>query len=231
MYEKILIIEDEPGLLLTLTDRLTSEGFSVYSAKDGASGAAKATNDSFDLIILDIMLPEMNGFDVCREIRARYITTPILFLTARGEVTDKVVGLKLGGDDYLTKPFEMIELLARVEALLRRTRDYAPAGGNEIIRFGTITVDLTKSEVKNNNKVIDLSAQELRLLGYLVKHPDTVVSRQALLDDVWGYDEMPSTRTVDVHIAWLRQKLEVNPHHPRHIITVHKIGYKFVGRH
>ena len=182
------------------------------------------------MIILDIMLPEMNGFDVCREIRSQHINAPILFLTARGEVTDKVVGLKLGGDYYLTKPFEMIELLARVEALLRRTREYQVDINREVIRFDNISIDLEKCELKKDGQIIELSAQEFRLLGYLVQHPDTVFSRQELLDQVWGYEAMHSTRTVDVHVAWLRQKIEKNPHHPAYILTVHKLGYKFVGR-
>lgn len=229
MNEKILIVEDEEGLVLTLSDRLTSEGFLVHTATDGKQGVDKAKGDSFDLIILDIMLPEMNGFDVCREIRSQHINAPILFLTARGEVTDKVVGLKLGGDDYLTKPFEMIELLARVEALLRRTREYQVDIHRELIRFDNISIDLEKCELKKDGQIIELSAQEFRLLGYLVQHPDTVFSRQELLDQVWGYEAMPSTRTVDVHVAWLRQKIETNPHHPNYILTVHKLGYKFVG--
>ncbi len=229
MHEKILIIEDEEGLLLTLRDRLTSEGFKVSVATDGNLGVGLAKSESFDLIILDIMLPELNGFDVCREIRSRHIATPILFLTARGEVTDKVVGLKLGGDDYLTKPFEMIELLARVEALLRRTREYPVISRREMIRFNNISMDLEKCEVRKNGEIIELSAQEFRLLGYLARHPETVLTRQELLDHVWGYEATPSTRTVDVHIAWLRQKIEVNPHHPNHIITVHKLGYKFIA--
>jgi len=230
MNEKILIVEDEEGLVLTLSDRLTSEGFLVHTATDGKQGVDKAKGDSFDLIILDIMLPEMNGFDVCREIRSQHINAPILFLTARGEVTDKVVGLKLGGDDYLTKPFEMIELLARVEALLRRTREYQVDINREVIGFDNISIDLEKCELKKDGQIIELSAQEFRLLGYLVQHPDTVFSRQELLDQVWGYETMPSTRTVDVHVAWLRQKIETNPHHPAYILTVHKLGYKFVGR-
>lgn len=230
MNEKILIVEDEEGLLLTLHDRLTAEGFQVHSATDGTSGVERAVDESFDLIILDIMLPELNGFDACREIRARHIHTPILFLTARGEVTDKVIGLKLGGDDYLTKPFEMIELLARVEALLRRIREYDPVRNQEKIRFANILIDLEKCEIKKQGQILEFSAQEYRLLSFLARHPDTVFSRQDLLDHVWGYEAMPSTRTVDVHIAWLRQKIEENPHHPQHIVTVHKLGYKFANR-
>lgn len=229
MNEKILIVEDEEGLVLTLSDRLTSEGFLVHTATDGEQGIDKAKSDSFDLIILDIMLPEMNGFDVCREIRSQHINTPILFLTARGEVTDKVVGLKLGGDDYLTKPFEMIELLARVEALLRRTREYRVDINRENIRFDNISIDMEKCELKKDGQIIELSAQEFRLLGYMAQHPNTVLSRQELLDQVWGYEAMPSTRTVDVHVAWLRQKIENNPHHPNYILTVHKLGYKFTN--
>jgi len=228
MNEKVLIIEDEPGLRLTLNDRLTSEGYSVQTAIDGKAGVRTAINESFDLILLDVMLPEINGFDVCRDIRQKGILTPILFLTARGEVTDKVVGLKLGGDDYLTKPFEMIELLARIEALLRRTRELETNLRQGMIKFGNIIVNLDTSEVLRGDKSLELSAQEYRLLVFLLNNTNTVLSRRELLDRVWDYESVPSTRTVDVHIAWLRQKIEINPHRPKHIITVHKQGYKFI---
>ncbi len=222
---KVLLIEDEPGLVLTLTDRLQSENFEVTSATDGASGFDLALSQNFDLIVLDVMLPKKNGYDVCRDLRQKNITTPILMLTAKGETIDKVLGLKLGADDYLTKPFEVIELLARIEALLRRS----PASNNsaENFSFGAVAVNLKRAEVTKNNQPIELSAIEFKLLRFLIENRGAVHSRDKLLDEVWGYDAMPTTRTVDVHIAWLRQKLEDNPKYPQFIQTVHGLGYKF----
>jgi len=225
---RVLIVEDEPGLRLTLTDRLGSEGYAVETASDGEAGLACATSGGYDLIVLDVMLPRMNGFDVCREARQRGVTAPILMLTARGQVVDKVVGLKLGADDYLTKPFEAIELMARLEALLRR-RPSAPLPGGDTYRFGDIVVDFRRAEVARGGQAVDLSAREFKLLRHFIEHRGATLSRDALLSDVWGYDEMPLTRTVDVHVAGLRQKLEANPRSPEHILTVHGLGYKFVG--
>jgi two-component system, OmpR family, alkaline phosphatase synthesis response regulator PhoP len=225
---KILLVEDEQGLIITLTDRLESEGFSVQSATDGEKGLELAINNSFDLIILDVMLPKKNGYDVCRDLRQKGIATPILMLTAKGETIDKVLGLKLGADDYLTKPFEVIELLARIEALLRRTPNQSKTN-TEIFKFDDITVDFKRAEVTKNAEIIELSAMEFKLLQYLIKNCGDVHSRDTLLDEVWGYDAMPTTRTVDVHIAWLRQKLEINPKHPIYIQTVHGLGYKFTA--
>ncbi len=227
MKTKILIVEDEPGLVLTLSDRLTSEGYGIQTAQDGNTGLDLAVNESFDLIILDIMLPGKNGFDVCGELRSKGIYTPIIMLTARGQVTDKVVGLKLGADDYLVKPFEMIELLARIEALLRRAGTDSSELKTESYQFGNISLNFRKAEIKKNGELIELSAQEYRLLQFFVENRGATLSRQELLDKVWGYESLPSTRTVDVHVAWLRQKIEVNPKFPQHIITVHKLGYKF----
>lgn len=224
---RILLVEDEEGLILTLTDRLRSEGFEVVSAKDGEAGLDAAVSQSFDLIILDVMLPKKNGYDVCRDLRQSGISTPILMLTAKGETIDKVLGLKLGADDYLTKPFEVIELLARIEALLRRSP--AKANGHSLasVRFGDVAVDFKRATVTKEDSPVELSAMEFKLLQYLIENPGVVHSRDDLLDQVWGYDAMPSTRTVDVHIAWLRQKLEENPRKPRFIQTVHGMGYKF----
>ncbi len=224
---KILLVEDEAGLILTLTDRLRSEGFDVRSATDGERGLSYALAESFDLIILDVMLPKRNGLDVCRDLRQKNVTTPILMLTARGETLDKVLGLKLGADDYLTKPFEMLELLARIEALLRRSPN---TNGNtpDAFRFGDVSVDFRRAEVSKNNQPVELSAIEFKLLQFLIENRGAVHSRDKLLDAVWGYDAMPTTRTVDVHVAWLRQKLEANPKHPQFIQTVHGLGYKFI---
>ncbi len=225
---KILLVEDEAGLILTLTDRLRSEGFDVKSATDGEQGLSFALNESFDLIILDVMLPKKNGLDVCRDLRQKNVTTPILMLTAKGETIDKVLGLKLGADDYLTKPFEVMELLARIEALLRRspqTTNNSP----DAFRFGDVQIDFRRAEVSKNNCPVELSAIEFKLLQFLIENRGAVHSRDKLLDAVWGYDAMPTTRTVDVHVAWLRQKLEANPKHPQFIQTVHGLGYKFIS--
>lgn len=228
MSKRILLIEDEPGLVLTLSDRLRSEGYTVETVSDGEAGLERATGEPFDLIVLDVMLPRKNGFDVCRDLRQRGVPTPIIMLTARGQVVDKVVGLKLGADDYLTKPFEMIELLARLESLLRRAPAFA-AASVESYRFGNISVDFRRAEVYRDDRMIELSAREFQLLRYFIEHRGSTLSRDELLNEVWGYNSMPSTRTVDVHIAWLRQKIESNPRHPQFILTVHGLGYKFVG--
>ena len=225
---KILLVEDEEGLITTLTDRLRSENFDVKSATDGEAGLSFALAESFDLIVLDVMLPKKNGLDVCRDLRQKNITTPVLMLTAKGETIDKVLGLKLGADDYLTKPFEVMELLARIEALLRRSPN-TNQSLIETFRFGTVSIDFRRATVKKGNKQIELSALEFKLLQYLIEHRGEVLKRDELLDEVWGYNAMPSTRTVDVHIAWLRQKLEENPRYPNFIQTVHGLGYKFVG--
>jgi two-component system alkaline phosphatase synthesis response regulator PhoP len=234
MNQRILLVEDEPGLVLTLTDRLVTEGYAVETAQDGETGLAQAASAAFDLIILDVMLPRKNGFDVCRDLRQRGIHSPIIMLTARGQVVDRVVGLKLGADDYVTKPFEMIELLARIEALLRR----APTGATttlsssqlpETYQFGSVRVRFRRAEVERDGQRIELSALEFKLLRYLIEHRGATLSRDELLNEVWGYDAMPSTRTVDVHVAWLRQKLEPNPRHPQFILTIHGLGYKFAG--
>src|SRR5919197_5356869 len=227
MSKRIFFVEDEPGVVMTLTDRLRGEGYTVETATDGEVGLTRATSEFFDAIILDIMLPRRNGFDICRDLRQRDIHTPIIMLTARGQVVDKVVGLKLGADDYLTKPFEMIELLARLEALLRRVLPIAAAPSPEIYQFGIIRVDFRRTEVARNDQVVELSALEFRLLRYFIEHRGATLSRDALLNDVWGYNTLLSTRTVDVHVAWLRQKVEANPRHPRFILTVHGLGYKF----
>ena len=224
---RILLVEDEPGLILTLTDRLESEGFDVDSAVDGKQGFEMAVAGKYDLIVLDVMLPKKNGYDVCRDLRQEGIATPVLMLTAKGETIDKVLGLKLGADDYLTKPFEVIELLARVEALLRRAPAHTNGRSHEAFRFGDVTVDFKRAEVTRDSRPVDLSAMEFKLLQHLIENRGVVHSRDQLLDAVWGYDATPSTRTVDVHIAWLRQKLEANPKHPNFIQTVHGMGYKF----
>ena len=228
MTQRLLLVEDELGLVMTLSDRLTSEGYAVETAPDGETGLARATSEPFDLIILDVMLPRRGGFDVCRDLRQRGVRTPIIMLTARGEIIDKVVGLKIGADDYVTKPFEMMELLARVEAQLRR----ASVGSTlpvEVYQFGDVRVDFRRAEAYRGQDVVELSAKEFKLLRYLIEHRGAALSRDELLNQVWGYNAAVSTRTVDVHVAWLRQKLEPNQRHPQFILTIHGLGYKFSG--
>jgi two-component system alkaline phosphatase synthesis response regulator PhoP len=226
MLKKILLVEDEPGLQLTLSDRLSKEGYQVATASDGEQGFKLAAGGGFDLILLDVMLPGKNGFDVCRDLRQIGVATPVLMLTARGQTVDKVVGLKIGADDYVTKPFEMPELLARVEALLRRTSQPAQ-GGPAIHQFGSIRVDVRRTEVSRDDEPVTLSAKEFHLLQYFLEHRGDTLSRDTLLHEVWGYESTPTTRTVDVHVAWLRQKLEDDPKKPQWIVTVHGLGYKF----
>lgn len=225
---RILIVEDEPGLVMTLTDFLLSEGLVVETATDGESGLRKAIDGEYDLIILDLMLPGKSGLDVCRDLRGRNDPTPILMLTARGETIDKVLGLRLGADDYLTKPFDLTELLARIEALLRRVpAAKQPRKLGATYEFGRVVVDFRRTEVRRDGELIEMSSLEFRLLQYLIENRGATLSRDELLDAVWGYDAMPSSRTVDVHIVWLRQKLEENPRHPQFILTAHGFGYKF----
>jgi two-component system alkaline phosphatase synthesis response regulator PhoP len=228
MKPKILLIEDEPGLVLALTDLLADEGYEVASATDGVAGFELASKGRFDLIVLDVMLPGKNGFDVCRDLRQEKVPTPILMLTARGQTVDKVIGLKLGADDYLSKPFEPAELLARVEALLRRIQVSAPLRTREIFCFGAIKVDFRSTEVRRNDQVVELSAREFELLRFFVEQRGATLSRRELLVKVWGYDAETMTRTVDVHVAALRQKLEEDVKRPRHFLTVRGLGYKFV---
>jgi two-component system alkaline phosphatase synthesis response regulator PhoP len=222
---RLLLVEDEPGLVMTLTDRLIAEGHDVESVTDGESGLTCAMAQPFDLIVLDGMLPGRDGFDVCRTVRQRGVQAPILMLTARGQVVDRVVGLKLGADDYLVKPFEMAELLARLEALLRRAPRRAEA--NETYQVGDIHVNFRKAEVTRGGQLVEL--REFKLLCFFIEHRGATLSRDELLNEVWGYNAMPSTRTVDVHIAWLRQKLEDHSRRPRYIHTIHGLGYKFTG--
>lgn len=225
MDKNILLVEDEPGLVLTLKDRLRKEGYTVETASDGSQGVERALAGGLDLIILDVMLPKKSGLDVCRDLRQHAVTTPVLMLTARGQVVDKVLGLKIGADDYLTKPFDMMELLARIEALLRR-----PAGpGTNGVAFqnGTLRVDFRSTTVWREGEPVTLSAREFQLLRYFIEHRGETVSREELLKNVWGYESTPNTRTVDVHVAWLRQKLEDDPRRPQLILTLQGLGYKF----
>jgi len=222
---RILLVEDEAALRLGLSDRLRSEGYEVAAAEDGDLGFERARSELFDLLILDVMLPGRSGFDVCRDLRKEGVETPILMLTARGETLDKVLGLKLGADDYLVKPFETLELLARVEALLRRAQPDTEGG---TFTFGDVRIDFRRMELTRGGEPVELSALEFRLLRFLVEHRGEVLSRERLLDEVWGYDADVYSRTVDQHVATLRKKLEENPRRPAHLLTVHGAGYKLV---
>jgi len=229
MSGRVLLIEDEKSLVLSLCDRLRSEGYEVDTARDGQSGYELALRERFDMILLDIRLPRRSGFDVCRDLRQQHVSVPILMLTARGQVADRVVGLKLGADDYLVKPFEPTELLARIEALLRRSSLRSWTVNSSVYEFGEIRVNRTLDEVSRCSEPLTLLPLEYRLLCYFIQHRRQTLSRDRLLDEVWGYDAMPLTRTVDVHVAGLRQKIESDPRHPRYLLTVHRRGYKFVG--
>jgi len=227
MGESILLIEDEQELCAVLTKRLNKHGYVVETASDGVTGYKKAVGVPFDLIILDIALPQRNGFDVCRDLRQAGLATPILMLTARTQVADKIVGLKLGADDYVTKPFSASELVARIEALLRRP----PLQIKQAIhKFGRLHLDLRRMEVKMNGQLLRLTAREFQLLRYLVERQGIAVSRTELLRSVWGYDEESFTRTVDVHVAGLRRKIEVDPVSPQLIVTIPGMGYRFDGK-
>ena len=228
LVRRILVVEDDETLALTLGDRLRSEGYEVEFARDGESGLERALRERFDLLLLDVALPRRDGFDVCRELRRQGAQVPILMLTARSQVVDRVVGLRLGADDYLTKPFEMIELLARVEALLRRGQTPIGAASGSYA-FGDVRIDFRGAEVQRGGVPLELSALEFKLLRYFIEHRGALVSRSELLEKVWGYDALPQTRTVDVHVASLRQKIEPNPGHPQFIVTVHRLGYRFTG--
>jgi two-component system alkaline phosphatase synthesis response regulator PhoP len=226
MRPNVLFVEDEEALRMTVGDRLRSEGYIVDCAADGDEGFDKATQLPFDLIILDLMLPHRDGLSICRDLREAGLITPLLMLTARGQTDDKILGLKTGADDYVTKPFNMQELVARIEALLRR----APTGltGNrDVYQFATIRVDRRATEVTRDGKAVNLSVREFQLLKYLIENAGVTVSREQLLIDVWGYNGKIFTRTVDVHVASLRQKLENDPKRPLFIQTVQRVGYKF----
>jgi len=225
--EKILVIEDEESILMALEDNLRLEGYEVSSAKDGLQGLAAAKEKGYDLIILDIMLPKMDGFEVCKQLRQAGITTPILILTAKSQEIDKVLGLELGADDYVTKPFSPREVLARVKALLRRVKQ--PQQGIDTYHFGDIEVDFIKYEAEKKGKPIYLTALEFSLLHFLIQHKDQVMHRDSILDEVWGDDVYVTPRTVDKHIAHLRKKIEDEPSNPKYIIGVRGVGYKFKG--
>lgn len=214
-------------MAVALRDGFTYEGYTVQVARDGAAGLRLATERGLDLVILDVMLPRLSGLDVCRQLRGAGNNTPIIMLTARGQEIDKVLGLKTGADDYVTKPFSFLELMARVEAVLRRAAK--PAEQIERAEFGDVEVNFKTFEATKAGHPLELSPREFKMMKYFAEHRGEVVTRDQLLDSVWGYDGLPLTRTVDMHIAKLRQKIEDTPGDPRHIITVHRVGYKFTG--
>ena len=224
----ILVVEDDRAMAVALRDGFEYDGYEVITAGDGATALELAGERDPDLIVLDVMLPKMNGLDVCRQLRAAGNQVPIIMLTARGQEIDRVLGLKLGADDYVTKPFSFMELLARVEAVLRRSGG-GEAAALEVLTLGDVTVDFAHHTATRGGRPLDLTPRELRLLEFLAAHRGEVVTREQLLDEVWGYDTIPFTRTVDTHIAKLRKKIEDDPSDPRHLITVHRLGYKLVG--
>ena len=224
---KILIIEDEPNMVSGLRDNFEFEGYQVVAAYDGVEGLERALTESPDLVLLDVMMPKMSGLDVCKQLKSKRPAMPIIMLTARGQEVDKVVGLELGADDYVTKPFSIRELLARTKAVLRRM-SHASSNGDHF-GFSDVSVDLKTCRVTRRGKNVEVSAKEFDLLKYFICHSGETLSRDRLLTEVWGYERFPTTRTVDAHIVRLRQKLEPYPEQPQYILTVHGIGYKFVG--
>ncbi len=227
MKKRILIIEDELDLIKGLKLNLSDEGFEVDSAVTGTEGLRKAIEEAPDIIILDIMLPEMDGLEVCRKLRQKNIGIPVIMLTAKGEEIDRVVGLEIGADDYITKPFSIRELIARIKARLRYTETERKSVA-ELYSFGDFEIDFNKFKVKRKGKELDLTSLELNILKYFINHSGEVVSRNDLLNKIWGYERYPTTRTIDNHILKLRKKIEDNPSHPRHIISVYGGGYRFV---
>ena len=223
---RILIVDDEPEMVRGLEDNLRFEGYQTLSARDGRRGLELAVSEAPDLVLLDLMLPGMSGWDVCREIRRRGLDIPVIMLTARGEERDLVEGLELGADDYVAKPFSPRELLARIHAVLRRP---GPRQKFEEFAFGDVRIRLRGRQVFRAGREVRLTRKEFDLLRYLVEHRGEVITRDRLLDEVWGYDQYPTTRTVDTHVLRLRQKFEEDPEHPRHIVTAHGQGYRFLG--
>lgn len=223
---RILIIEDDPAILTGLTESLESENYKVISSSDGLKGYQMAQKEKVDLIILDIMLPNKNGIEICKDLRNEKINTPILMLTSKKQEMDKVLGLELGADDYVTKPFSLRELQARIKALLRRNIDIEKEINES--SFGKIHIDFKKQEAFKNKKSIELSTREFDILKFFIQHEGEVITRDMLLDKVWGYESFPTTRTVDNYILSIRKKIEDDPSKPQHLLTIHTSGYKFV---
>ncbi|MEM6264935.1 MAG: response regulator transcription factor [Bacteroidota bacterium] len=227
MYN-ILLVEDEPSMQMGLRDNLEFEGYQVAVAGDGVEGLDQLMKGKFDLVLLDVMMPRMSGFDVCRKAREGGVETPIILLTAKGEEIDKVLGLELGADDYITKPFSLRELLARVKAVLRRAGPTQASDPDERT-IGRLTVNFQSYQARIGEEQVKMSHREVEILRYLCKHLNEIVSRADLLQEIWGYDAHPTTRTVDNFVLKLRQKIEEDPNQPKHILTVHGVGYKLLG--
>ncbi len=224
--KKILVVEDEPSLVFTLQDTLENEGYQVFVANDGADAIETVKKENLDLMVLDLMLPEVSGYDVCKKVRAMDYTFPIIMLTARDQEIDKVTGLNIGADDYMTKPFGVKELLARIQARLRRSEKYAKAKPVDEVDMDPIHVDLKNATATHpDNTKVELTTREVELIRYLVSHANEPVSRDALLENVWRYEYSTNTRTVDVHISKLRSKIEEHPDDPRYLVTLHGVGY------
>jgi len=223
---KILVIEDDPAIQRGLKDALEQDNYNVVSESDGEKGYKKALSESFDLLILDLMLPSMNGQNICRELRKQSVTTPILMLTSRSDEIDKVIGFEIGADDYVTKPFSVAELLARIRALIRRSQISVQSA--TAYTFANIHIDFMKHELRRDQQILNFSAKEFDVLRFLIEHEGELISRDRLLDEVWGYEVFPTTRTVDTFILNIRKKIEEDPSNPKHLITVHKAGYKFI---
>jgi two-component system alkaline phosphatase synthesis response regulator PhoP len=228
MKKRILIIEDEQDLIKGLKMNLSDEGFDVDWAFNGKEGLRKAIEEVPDLIILDIMLPEMDGLEVCRKIRQKNIGIPIIMLTAKGEEIDKVVGLEIGADDYMTKPFSIRELLARIKAQLRHNERNEKAVPKDY-SFGDIEIDFAQFKVRRKGKELNFTSIEMEVIKYFISHRGEVISRNDLLDKIWGYESFPTTRTIDNHILKLRKKIEEDPSHPKYILSVYGGGYRFIG--
>ncbi|OGO43022.1 MAG: DNA-binding response regulator [Chloroflexi bacterium RBG_16_58_8] len=230
MADKVLVVEDDPNLRNTLKYNLEREGYGVVTAADGEAAIENARREKPDVIILDLMLPKMSGLEVCRVLR-REMTVPILMLTAKTEETDKIIGLEIGADDYMTKPFSLRELLARVRAMLRRSRmvETAPPGDKTLLKINDLEIDLARHKVTRQGAALGLTPKEFDLLAFLARNRGFVFSREQLLEKVWGYDYAGNTRTVDVHVRWLRQKIEADPRQPRSLITIRGTGYKLEG--
>lgn len=224
--KQILIIEDDPAIRIGMKETLTSEGYSVQEAETGIKGFEIASQKNFDLILLDLILPGKDGLEICRDLRNNGVKTPIVMVTSRKEEIDKILGLEIGADDYVTKPFSIRELLARVKALIRRST--FETGETEEVNFADLNINFKKQEMLKGNKPVRLSATEYRILHYFISHEGEVISRDKFLDEVWGYDSFPTTRTVDNYILSLRKKIEDDPANPKHLLTIHKVGYKFV---
>jgi DNA-binding response OmpR family regulator len=225
---RILIVEDEPNMRLGLKDNLEFEGYEVVSAEDGELGLKHILEGNFSLVLLDVMLPKMSGYDICKEVRKQGINIPIILLTAKGEEIDKVLGLELGADDYVTKPFSLRELLARIKAVLRRAEDKEEVKEDDFVKIGRVEVNFASYNAFENGMPVQMSHKEFEILNFLWKKRNSTVSRDDLLTNIWGYDENPTTRTVDNFILKLRQKIEEDPNHSKIILTVHGIGYKLI---